>query len=211
MLSLSKGKLNCLPYSRSLLDFFNARGIDAKSLVVRVVVFGKQADPTIWNRVDTYVLCRTAIGGNANDTLSIPDPDDATKTMSVPYRTIGFPHNSGRELGDYSPTGSWGGHLVVVAENHLIDLTIGQINSDEFKISFSPTWQTVEVDTDFLTGKKPIVAVCDGMCICYFAYPEERTYEASKSWGAKGGAEFRQQLKSMGLKVDKLWQGKALA
>jgi hypothetical protein len=42
MLSLSCGQLQCLPYSRALLDFFDARGKAARPLVVRVVVFGRQ-------------------------------------------------------------------------------------------------------------------------------------------------------------------------
>ena len=42
MLSLSSGQLQCLPYSRALLDFFDVRGNAASPLVVRVVVFGQQ-------------------------------------------------------------------------------------------------------------------------------------------------------------------------
>ena len=136
-------------------------------------------------------------------------PEDGTelKKLTVPYRTIGLPHSEGegdKTLGNYQD-GAWLGHLVVVADNTVIDLTIGQLNDKTFGINFNPPYVTVEADDKFLAGKSLLIGEQDGMIVCYFSFPNERTYEASDSWKKP---ELRQQLKNVADRVVKLFEGR---
>jgi hypothetical protein len=95
MRSLSSGVLQCLPYSRALLDFFEKRGVAAKPLVVRGVVFGQH--PTIdWANPDHMKLVssffQTATSSpDANDRLqfTLPAPTE------VPRRAVTTPTVAG--------------------------------------------------------------------------------------------------------------------
>lgn len=212
-------QLNCLPYSRALLDFFKARGIEAIPLVARAVVLGKVSDdPAIWHKVNGPKLCEMAItaeGGNGFQQVGIrlPATDDKPEEViefMIPFRTLGYPHGAERETGTYDENGAWNGHLVVVAENALIDMTIGQLNSPKLSVHFDPTWTIVEADPGFLAGANPIIGIQAGMMIRYQAFPDERTYEASQSWGSRGGQKFRQELRAVGSHMARLWLGKKL-
>ena len=210
MLGLSKGKLHCLPYSRALLDFFEARGTAATPLVVRGVVFGRLEPSALWQKLDIPKMANAAITGpRANAGLVVEYATEVgaePKKLTVPYRTIGLPHSEGdgdKTLGNYQG-GAWLGHLVVVADNTLIDLTIGQLNDKTFGISFNPTYVTVETDEKFLAGKSLLIGEQDGSVVCYCAFPNERTYEASDSWKKP---ELRQQLKIVADRVVKLFEG----
>lgn len=214
MLSLSKGDLHCLPYSRALLDFFEARGIAAAPLVVRGVAFGRLEYAALWRNLDIPKMVEAAMTGpRANAGMVVKYmPEDGTelKDLTVRYRTIGLPHSEGNEnktLGNYEG-GGWLGHLVVVADNTVIDLTIGQLNDKKFGINFNPPYVTIEADKKFLSGKSLLMGEQDGMLLSYFAFPNERTYEASDSWKKP---TFRQQLKAVANRVVNLFEGKLLS
>ncbi|QDV20038.1 hypothetical protein Pan153_47070 [Gimesia panareensis] len=202
--TLSGGKLQCIPYSRALLDFFEARGKPAQPLVARAVVFRNQ------NHIDWFDLLKLIPGipnrlfkeatqsPNANGMirLQIPQIDTSSqKSFKLPYRIIGFPHGTA-ELGSYHVDGTWNGHIVVCVDETLIDLTIGQLNDSRLSIDFTPPWVTIETDPGFLSGRNGLVGVQDGMLVIYWAYPDERTYEDSNSWGTN--PEFLSQLKYFG-------------
>ncbi len=87
----------------------------------------------------------------------------------------------------------------------MIDPTIGQLNDPDYQIEFDPPYEVVEADEGFLAGRNPIVGVSGGKWVYYQPYPDERTYEQSKSWTAP---IFRQQLKEIGLGVAKEFEGK---
>jgi hypothetical protein len=175
MLTLSGGQLQCLPYSRALLDFFDARGKLANPLVVRVVVFGKQNE-AYWNELVASVsgIVGTLLKGasespHANGTLQVELPASESApsgTVNLPYRTLGFAHGTA-ELGSYHTDGTWNGHLVVCVDNTLIDLTIGQINDWCFGIDFTPPYVTIETDAGFLSGLSPLIGIQDGMLVIY--------------------------------------------
>ncbi len=211
MLTLSQGKLHCLPYSRALLDFFEARGKVARPLVVRGVIFGCPKPATPWKELNWQGMIREAIGGpRANGAIVAKyTPEGATqsKEVTVPYRTIGFPHSGeqgDKTLGNFED-GKWLGHLVVLVDNTVIDLTIGQLNHDTFAINFDPHYAMIEADENFLAGKSPLVGEQDGMLICYFAFPDEKTHENSESWNDPA---FRHELKKVGNNVAKCFEGK---
>jgi hypothetical protein len=88
---------------------------------------------------------------------------------------------------------------VVCADDTLIDLTIGQLNSRRFGIDFSPPYVTIETDEGFLLGRSPLVGIQDGMLVVYRAYPDEHTHEKSTSWGRN--PQFRRQLLDAGRRV----------
>lgn len=208
---LSKGRLFCLPYSRVLLDFFEIRGIKASPMVVRGVVFGKLNPAEQWYQLDVLGMVKTAIHGPVAqakmETQFVSGGSTEKKRLLVPYRTIGFPHSLGtgnKTLGNYEGN-EWLGHLAIVADNTLIDLTIGQLNSSEFSINFNPPYVSIETDEMFLSGGSPLIGVQDGMLVAYFPYPEERTHESSISWSEPGP---REQLRTVAEKVAKIFEGR---
>jgi hypothetical protein len=202
---LSNGELQCLPYSRALLDFFNTTDKTAKPLVARAVVFGQETGIN-WSELLHSVpeLSKQLFFGatestRANGVLSLeisPAGSASAKTVNVAYRTLGFTHGTA-ELGSYHHNGTWNGHLVVCVDNTLIDLTIGQINDVKFGINFSPPYVTIETDEGFLSGRSPLIGIHDDMLVMYRAYPNERTFEQSNSWGKDH--QFRQQLLEFGM------------
>ncbi|MFA5058960.1 MAG: hypothetical protein WC485_12665, partial [Opitutaceae bacterium] len=170
-------------------------------LVVRAVVFGA-TNGVDWadllQTVSPIQLFRGATeSAHANGTLQFALPNSEgsePQTIQLRYRTLGFTHGEA-ELGSYEADGSWSGHLVVIAENALIDLTIGQLNDSRFDISFDPPHVTIEADESFLAGRSPLIGIQDGMMVCYRAYPEETTFEASKAWT---DPIFREELRQVG-------------
>jgi hypothetical protein len=206
----SGGKLMCLPLSRSLLDAFERLGLAASPLVIRGVVFGKQEDPTIFRKVGFQQLVTTAFNGpRANGWMDLDVTDGGErKTVRLHYRTIGQPHDGepgDKTLGNYDADGNWLGHLAVVADGVLIDPSIGQLNDERYKICFDPPALTAPASDVFLSGKEPLVFGMDGMLVGYFAYPDERTFESSRSWT---NAEFRAQLKAIGERTAAPFEGK---
>jgi hypothetical protein len=199
---LSHGKLNCLPYIRSLLDCMEELGLQAKPLVVRAVVFGK-VDGVDWEqmlkKVGQRKLFEEAVTSpNANGWLQLtlgPDELGKIETFKLPYRTLGYTHGNG-ELGSYDEKGSWSGHLVAVADGAMIDLTMAQLNEPFFNIAIKPDFMVTETDEPFLEGKQPAVFIHDGMLFMYKAFPEEGTYKTSRSFSEPG---FRGELKNVGL------------
>lgn len=205
MHSLSGGELNCLPYTRSLLDFFEARSTQAIPLVVRCVVFGRCLEG--WDDLPMSELVRTAVNGqhpNGGMEFVWPQGGPKARTVSLRYRTLGYTHGRAK-LGDYSTNGRWSGHLVVVTNGFVIDPTIGQLNDPDFLISFNPPYEVVEADEGFLAGRSTINGVSGGKWVCYSPYIEERTYQRSKSWT---DPVFRQQLREVGLRVANMFKGK---
>jgi hypothetical protein len=214
ILPLSKGQLNCLPYSRALLDFFELRGKSATPLVVRCVVLGR-TNPIIEWWLNTDILLKAISiakdAPKANAIIKLPlrkQFSTSAKTVEIPYRTLGFSHteeSGNKTLGSYEG-GAWLGHLVVVCENSLIDLTVGQLNDPLFSIDITPPYVTMEVDDDFLTGRRPSICVdaTNGTVAAYFAFPDERTYETSYSWTNK---EFRKQLQEVAKNVTASFKG----
>ena len=200
MLTVSKGALHCLPYCRALVHLFNMRNITARPLVVRCVVFNPQGAKHIESGLDIDVLCAQIVAGpyaNGSIVQSTTDPtrkplfhrnihNEVSGRMVIPYRTIGFPASAddgARELGSYdSTTGGWLGHLVVVANETLIDMTIGQINADAYDINFAELYLTATITPGFLSGSAWLPVKRDGMLVCYQAYPDESTYLSSDSW-----------------------------
>lgn len=206
MYPLSGGQLNCLPHARALLDFFEARGAHAIPLVVRCVVFGRRPEGD-WNGLPMPELVQTALNGTvANGVLEFAWPRGVpdARNISVRFRTLGFTHGHG-ELGSYSASGRWSGHLVVVTNGIVLDPTIGQLNHADYGIDFDPPFEVIEADEGFLAGREPIVGESAGKWVYYRAYPDERSYEQAGSWT---DASFRQQLKEVGLRVAQVFEAK---
>jgi hypothetical protein len=205
----SGGKLQCLPLSRALLDAFERLGLAATPLVIRGVVFGKQEDPSIFRKGGVQLVMAAFNGPSANGWMDIDVTNGGErKTVRLHYRTIGQPHDGqpgDKTLGNYAADSSWLGHLAVVVDGTLIDPSIGQLNDDRYQICFDPPALTAPVSDAFLSGKEPLVFVLDGMLVAYFAYPDERTFEASRSWT---NAEFRAQLKAIGERTAAPFEGK---
>jgi hypothetical protein len=196
----SGGNLHCLPYSRAMIDAFTALNKTAIPLVVRGVVFGKQEDSSIFRRKEMQALIDTVLKApNANGWLDIAvEASGKSKALRLFYRTIGLPHEKGtgdKNLGNYDADGSWLGHLAVIVDNTLIDLTIGQLNDTQFNINFNPPALTAPVTQSFLAGDEPLIFTTDGMLVYYMAYPNERTFELSKAWTDE---TFRKQLDAAG-------------
>jgi hypothetical protein len=205
--TISHGQLQCLPYSKSLLDCLDALEIPAKPLVVRTVVFGKVAGldwETFLKRVPWPNLFSDATNSpHANGWLDVECPthdSDEPEAFRLPYRTLGFPHGAA-ELGAYHADRSWYGHLVVVVDKTMIDLSIAQINSTQFGINFKPDFVTTGVTDEFLSGEKPLIVIVDGMLAIYRSYPNETTFETSNSFA---GPAFPAQLKEIGIRAASL-------
>ncbi len=206
----SSGSLQCLPYSRALIDALTCLGKNAYPLVIRGVVFGRQEDSSIYRKVGVQGLVQTALNApSANGWLDVR-VDDAgqTKTVRFHYRTIGLPDKRGEgdeTLGNYDGEGKWLGHLAVIVDDNLIDPTIGQLNDDRSGICFNPPAVTAPVTEAFLTGSQPLVFIVDGMLVAYFSYPDEQTHKRSRSWT---DADFRAQLKAIGERTAAPFDGK---
>jgi hypothetical protein len=204
MHSISSGELHCLPYVRSLLDFFEARGTPAIPLVVRCVVFGRREGG--WRDLPMQELAPAAMNGElANGAMDFmwPEGDPNAQKVALRYRTLGFTHGR-REIGSYTSEGGWNGHLVVVANGFMIDPTIGQLNDPDYWIDFDPPYEVVETDEGFLAGERPINGISGGQWVFYRPFPDERTYRQSKSWT---DMTLREQLKDVGLSVAKSFEG----
>lgn len=203
---MSRGKLNCLPYSRALLDFFDTRGLEAQPLVIRAVVFGRQQQE-VWDNLPLLTLFRGARDSiAANGRLEVGYKMPGTQTPQdfvLPYRTLGHTHGNA-PLGDYDQTGSWSGHLAIVVKNTLIDLTLGQLNDPAFRIDLSPPYVTVQADAEFLAAKRPLMGVRDGMLVCYEAFPDEKTHLQAQSWSE---TEFRRELQQAGQRLAEKLKG----
>lgn len=206
----SGGSLQCLPYSRAMLDAFAVLNKTGLPLVVRGVVFGRQEDLSIFRRKEMQDLINAALRGpNATGWLDVAvESRGERQILRLPYKTIGLPHENGtgdKTLGNYDADGKWLGHLVVIVENTLIDPTIGQLNDTRSNIDFNPPALTSPVTESFLRGDEPLKFIYDGMFVYYMAYPEERTFETSKSWTDQG---FRTQLEAAGKRAAAHYEGK---
>ena len=206
----SGGSLQCLPYSRAMLDALSSLGKEARPIVIRGVVFGKQENPEVYRVAGAKELIEAALRApDANGMIELRGGSElGCAGRRFPYRTIGFPHSGGSEdktLGNYDSNGNWLGHLGVVIDDTLIDLTIGQLNDDEFNIALHPPALTIPVTEAFLKGEQPLLFIIDGMLIYYQAYPDEWTFESSKSWS---DAKFRCELKAAGERTAAHYKGK---
>jgi hypothetical protein len=86
----------------------------------------------------------------------------------------------------------------------MIDLTIGQLNDPSFSIGLSPPYGIIETDEGFLVGRSPLMGSQNGTLVCYQAFPGEASFEKSRSWTHP---QFRQQLKEIGLRAAKRFDG----
>lgn len=203
---LSKGQLNCLPHARALLDFFEAQGTVAYPLVVRCVVFGRLPRGGIELPMEEFAekaIASASPDGQLLFESSKGSPEE--HLLAVKYRTLGFSHGA-VEPGSYSADGSWTGHLVVVAENTLIDPTLGQLNHPKYDINLNPPYLAFDVDDEFLNGRETTVGSIGENCIYYKAFPDEQTYEKSRSWS---DPKFRAELKQVGVTVANSFAGKS--
>lgn len=221
MFSLSRGHLHCLPYSRGLLDFCEKRGLPGRPLVVRCIVFNPQATGHAGSILNLQLLCEQVLRApNANGSIvrSTTDvtrapvyhhgvPNQVPGRMVLPYRTLGFPTNKpgGPPMGDYDPKVGWLGHLGIVVEGTMIDLTIGQMNSEEYRIKFTEDYLTASPTADFLSGSAWLFVKKDGMLICYRAFPDETTYTQAESWR---DTPLRLKLKNVANAVVRQFSGK---
>jgi hypothetical protein len=206
----SGGTLQCLPYSRAMLDAFAILGKTAIPLVVRGVVFGRQEDSSIFRRDEMQRLIDAALKApNANGWIDVEQVTNTGRNLlRLHYRTIGLSHEKGngdKTLGNYDAEGKWLGHLVVIVDNTLIDLTIGQLNDSRFNIDFNPPALAAPVMESFLNGTQPLTFILNGMLVYYRAYPNERTHEASRSWTDEA---FREELKAAGMRTAAHFEGK---
>ncbi len=198
----SHGVLQCLPYTRSLLDALEILGKPAIPLVVRGVVIGKPSDPSVLESKGMPELVKEVLSApKASGYVDVKFADQANvEAIRLHYRTIGLPHEDepgDKTLGNYDEHGKWLGHLVAVVDGFMIDTTIGQLNDPKYNIGFDAPL-IVPVSDDFLLGRKSLVFTCDDMLVFYRAYPNEKTYELSKSWS---DASFRAKLRRIGEKT----------
>ena len=180
--------LNCLAYCKVLLEALKLLGAyDAQELVVRAVVLGKSTDFDYLQNMhpsQLVQLCdRACVHSAANSTIEIeltkPDSTERTK-VTIPYRTVGYTHGAG-ELGELSD-GQWSGHIVIVYNNHLIDPTIGQLNSEKFGILFNPPYILLAGGDQKIGEEHFLYTANQEHFIAYETYPDERSYLSSKSW-----------------------------
>jgi hypothetical protein len=208
----SGGLLYCLPLSRALLDALEVLDVEAKPLVIRGVVFGRPEVSGFFGNANVFQLVKAAFHGpTANNWMDVvPKSEESVdgKSVRLYFRTIGQPHAGGpgdKTPGNYDKDGNWLGHLAVVANGSLIDPSIGQLNRSDYQIHFDPPTLTVPVSDDFLDGKEPMVFSADEMLVAYFAYPDEITFETSRSWT---DPEFRAQLKRLGERTAEPFKGR---
>lgn len=198
---LSHGSLQCLPYSKALLEFFEARKLPASALVVRAIVYGSDDALEFISDDEVFQLFGLAYESLQANGEILTKADATRGAIKIYYRTLGMANGVPNRIaieGGYGEDGRWMGHLVVIQEGTLVDLTIGQLNSDVFKIRFDPPYIATTVDAIFLAGKGPHVVHINGRIIVYWAFPKENTHEASKSWT---DPDFSEQLKGVGRRV----------
>lgn len=196
--TLSKGQLYCLPYTRTLLDYYDQLGVVARPLVVRAVVFSLNAGCT-WNdllkNLPPSHLVKQVIGSpHANGDIELAidaKTPGKSRDIRLSYRTLGYSHGMAK-MGSFESDGRWNGHLVVVADIAMIDMTIGQLNSERFGIHFESPHIIIEIPKGFLSEQQLLVSIVNNMMVCYQTYPDERTYEESCSWN---DPNFRNQLR----------------
>lgn len=90
------------------------------------------------------------------------------------------------------PPSKWGGHLVAVTADEIIDLSLPQANRPDRGIEVTPSRLplTGERRTGFLAGNEQMVYTDPGgITLVYRARPRDRTYTTSPNWGARDRAD----------------------
>ncbi len=76
--------------------------------------------------------------------------------------------------------GKWSGHLVVISEGQMLDLTLTQANRPAQGIILEPV--LVPASSDFLAGKDDLLLTIGGTLVKYHAFPDDHSYEDSPDW-----------------------------
>jgi len=76
--------------------------------------------------------------------------------------------------------GKWSGHLVVISNGRMLDLTIGQASRPQHGIVLEPF--VMPVDSAFLTGQEALLLTCDDVVVRYSAFPADVSYEIAPDW-----------------------------
>jgi len=189
-------KLNCLPYSRVLHLVLTHLNRNSTPLVTRAIVFGppNQLDwSPLVEKLDMNALFKQTVQGEHANGFHL-FVSKALGEIKIPYRTLGYTHGNA-ELGSFESDGSWNGHISVVSDGTLYDLTIGQLNDHKLSIAFNPGYLTTEADSEFLNGTKPLMGLHEGMFVVYQAFPAEVSFLQSQSWTPESA--FHSQLTAL--------------
>jgi hypothetical protein len=142
---------SCLPATRVAIKVLAHFGIDATPLVVTVRAM---------NKLGAEYIDRSRQLG-----VVAPLPRDAWK-VDIGYQLV---------------EGKWAKHVVAIAGNRLIDLTLDQVSRPEKDLIAQPLSTVVRVE--FLRGQVPLAVGLDrGGRVQYDALPNDASYAAQRSW-----------------------------
>jgi len=143
---------SCLPATRAAMKVLAHFGIAADPLAVRVRAMNRVG-------VDHIDRCRQ-LG------IMAPPPPGAWK-VDIGYQLV---------------VGKWAKHVVAIARDRLIDLTLDQVTRRERDLLAQPISESVS--EGFLRGLAPLVVRLDrGGKVQYDALPDDTSFEAQPSWG----------------------------
>ena len=145
----------CILASRVALDVLHFFKIPAQPLSVKALIYNEP------------LVRRMSEGRAPRTTAALEEAFQTDGSYSV---GLGYGYTEGK----------WSGHLVVVSQNEMLDLTIGQACRPQHGIYVEP-W-VVSVDEEFVKGVQPLLLTRDGSVVKYTAFPHDFLFEKAPDW-----------------------------
>jgi hypothetical protein len=146
---------SCIVSTAVGIDVFQRRGIKARPLCVKLMVFN-------------------AIAANEMTRLNRMLTEDEVKELKGAW-VVGVGY------GEPQP-GKIGGHLVAVTDdNEMLDLSLDQVQRPQYNMELTPAWFQVDNPNEFFGNKQAFVVYHDN-CLLIYNLNESNAYEKSPDW-----------------------------
>jgi hypothetical protein len=145
----------CILASKLVVDVLSYFGKEARPLMVRVFI------------ANAPLVKRFEAGNPPKDQEELRQAAKEDGSHSI---GLGYGYTEGK----------WSGHLVIVCEGEMLDLTLTQANRPAQGIHLEPV--LVPVSEDFLAGKTSLVLTINETLVKYHAFPNDHSYQDSPDW-----------------------------
>ncbi len=163
---------SCINATRVTIEVLKCFGVSAKPMSVRFVAMNAIYHAR-FSKMNPLSATRVQL------------PDEATMQQWVAEGGWAL----GIDIWNDAEPGKWAGHLVALAQDHLIDASARQFNRPEKKIVL-PDIFVGPITPRFLKGKGPMIGTDDtnGAFCWYFARPEDESFKHTPGWSSLGNA-----------------------